>query len=328
MTGVAEEAVAVRSPAGAAGPPLRVADLGVATVRPHTTRLSQVVTLVAVIVPPAGILSAAGVLWGVAFRPLDLVLFLVFYVLTGLGITVGYHRLFAHRSFEAVQPVRIALAVLGAMTLQGPLTQWVTDHRKHHARSDAEGDPHSPHLSGGGFVGTVKGLIHAHVGWLFTTKGMERGDIYGRDLYDDRKIQVVDRLYLVWVALSVGLPFAIGFAVTGSVGRGLEAMVWAGLIRIFAFEHATFAVNSICHTFGSRRYDARDESTNNWVVAALTMGEGWHNNHHAFPRSARHGLERGEIDVSWLVIRGLQRLRVASMVRLPTPAQRNRVARA
>ena len=328
MTGVAEEAVAVRSPAGAAGPPLRVADLGVATVRPHTTRLSQVVTLVAVIVPPAGILSAAGVLWGVAFRPLDLVLFLVFYVLTGLGITVGYHRLFAHRSFEAVQPVRIALAVLGAMTLQGPLTQWVTDHRKHHARSDAEGDPHSPHLSGGGFVGTVKGLIHAHVGWLFTTKGMERGDIYGRDLYDDRKIQVVDRLYLVWVALSVGLPFAIGFAVTGSVGRGLEAMVWAGLIRLFAFEHATFAVNSICHTFGSRRYDARDESTNNWVVAALTMGEGWHNNHHAFPRSARHGLERGEIDVSWLVIRGLQRLRVASMVRLPTPAQRNRVARA
>jgi stearoyl-CoA desaturase (delta-9 desaturase) len=328
VTGVAEEAVAVRSPAGAAGPPLRVADLGVATVRPHTTRLSQVVTLVAVIVPPAGILSAAGVLWGVAFRPLDLVLFLVFYVLTGLGITVGYHRLFAHRSFEAVQPVRIALAVLGAMTLQGPLTQWVTDHRKHHARSDAEGDPHSPHLSGGGFVGTVKGLIHAHVGWLFTTKGMERGDIYGRDLYDDRKIQVVDRLYLVWVALSVGLPFAIGFAVTGSVGRGLEAMVWAGLIRIFAFEHATFAVNSICHTFGSRRYDARDESTNNWVVAALTMGEGWHNNHHAFPRSARHGLERGEIDVSWLVIRGLQRLRVASMVRLPTPAQRNRVARA
>jgi stearoyl-CoA desaturase (delta-9 desaturase) len=318
VTGVAEEAVAVRSPAGAAGPPLRVADLGVATVRPHTTRLSQVVTLVAVIVPPAGILSAAGVLWGVAFRPLDLVLFLVFYVLTGLGITVGYHRLFAHRSFEAVQPVRIALAVLGAMTLQGPLTQWVTDHRKHHARSDA----------GGGFVGTVKGLIHAHVGWLFTTKGMERGDIYGRDLYDDRKIQVVDRLYLVWVALSVGLPFAIGFAVTGSVGRGLEAMVWAGLIRIFAFEHATFAVNSICHTFGSRRYDARDESTNNWVVAALTMGEGWHNNHHAFPRSARHGLERGEIDVSWLVIRGLQRLRVASMVRLPTPAQRNRVARA
>jgi len=279
-------------------------------------------------VPPLGLVAAVWLLWNRGVHPVDLLLLAGFYVACGLGITVGFHRLFTHKSFETSAPLRAVWAILGSMAMQGPLTQWVTDHRKHHARSDAEGDPHSPHLSGGGFVGTVKGLIHAHVGWLFTTKGMERGDIYGRDLYDDRKIQVVDRLYLVWVALSVGLPFAIGFAVTGSVGRGLEAMVWAGLIRIFAFEHATFAVNSICHTFGSRRYDARDESTNNWVVAALTMGEGWHNNHHAFPRSARHGLERGEIDVSWLVIRGLQRLRVASMVRLPTPAQRNRVARA
>jgi stearoyl-CoA desaturase (delta-9 desaturase) len=302
-------------------------DLGVATVRFHTTRVSQVVTLVAVVVPPVGILSAAGVLWGVAFRPLDLILFSVFYVLTGFGVTVGYHRYFTHRAFETVQPVRIAFAILGAMTLQGPVTQWVTDHRKHHARADVAGDPHSPHLSGDGFVGAVKGLYHAHVGWLFTTKGMERGDIYGRDLYDDHTIQVIDKLYLVWVAASVGLPFLIGFAVTGSVARGFEAMVWAGLIRIFAFEHATFAVNSVCHTFGSRRYDAPDESRNNWVVAALTFGEGWHNNHHAFPRSARHGLARLELDASWLLIRVLARLRLASNVRLPTPAQMTRVAR-
>ncbi len=327
MTRPAEEMIVGLSLVESGGSGGEPGDRGIATVRPHTTRVSQVVTLVAVVVPPVGILSAAGILWGVAFRLLDLELFVAFYVLTGLGITVGYHRYFAHRSFETIQPVRIALAVLGAMTLQGPVTQWVTDHRKHHARTDVAGDPHSPHLSGPGFLGAVKGLYHAHVGWLFTTKGMERGDIYGRDLYEDRTIVAIDRLYLVWVVLSVGLPFLVGFAVTGSVARGFEALVWAGLIRIFAFEHATFAVNSVCHTFGSRRYDAKDESKNNWVVALLTFGEGWHNNHHAFPRSARHGLERFEVDTSWVVIRALERLRLASTVRLPTPAQISRVAR-
>ncbi len=303
---------------------LDASELGIATARESTSVVSRVVTLVAVIVPAGALLSAAGLLWGVAFRPLDAVLFACFYVATGLGITVGYHRYFTHRSFEAVTPVRIALAVLGAMTLQGPLTQWVTDHRKHHARSDAEGDPHSPHLAGPGFVGAVRGLWHSHVGWLFTTKGMERGVLYGRELFEDRTIRLIDRLYLLWVALSVGLPFLAGYALTGSTARGLEAMVWAGLVRIFAFEHATFAVNSICHTFGRRTYDARDESRNQWTVAYLTFGEGWHNNHHAFPRSARHGLESWQFDVSWLVISALRVLRLASAVRVPTPAQRAR----
>lgn len=300
--------------------------LEVGTTRSRTSRVSQVVTLVAVVAPAVGVASAAGLLWGVALRPLDVVLFAVFYLATGLGITVGYHRLFTHRSFEAPTPVRVALAVLGAMTLQGPVTQWVTDHRKHHARSDAEGDPHSPHLSGDGLVGTVRGLWHAHVGWMFSTKGMERGELYGRDLYEDGPIRMVDRCYLLWVVCSVGLPFLVGFAVTGSWRRGVEALVWAGLVRIFAFEHATFAVNSICHTFGRRAYVARDESRNNWVVALLTFGEGWHNNHHAFPRSARHGLGRCQLDVSWLVIAGLARCGLASSPRLPTEAQRRRVA--
>jgi stearoyl-CoA desaturase (delta-9 desaturase) len=306
---------------------LDTSTLGVATVRSRTSRVSQAVTLVAVVVPAAGVLSAAGVLWGVAFRPLDLVLFLVFYVLTGLGITVGYHRYFTHKAFEAAPVVKVALAILGAMTLQGPVTQWVTDHRKHHARSDKEGDPHSPHLAGPGVFGAARGLWHAHVGWMFSTKGMERGDPYGRDLLDDRTIQLIDRLYLVWVALSVGLPFLVGFAVTGSVARGLEALVWAGLVRIFAFEHSTFAVNSICHTFGRRTYEARDESRNNWVIAILTFGEGWHNNHHAFPRSARHGLKSLQVDVSWLVISALARLGLAKNLRLPTPAQIARAPR-
>ncbi len=310
----------------ASAPIVETDALGIGTVRARTTRVSQVVTLVAVIVPAGGVLSAAGLAWGIAFRPLDLWCFLGFYVLTGLGITVGYHRLFTHRSFEAAPPIRVALAILGAMTLQGPVTQWVTDHRKHHARSDAEGDPHSPHLSGPGVLGTIRGLAHAHVGWLFATKGMERGERYARDLYEDRAIRLVDRLYLVWVLASVGLPFLVGLAVTGSTDRALEVMVWAGLVRIFAFEHATFSVNSICHTFGRRPYEARDESRNNWVVALLTFGEGWHNNHHAFPRSARHGLERAQVDVSWMVIALLARCGLASSLRLPTPAQRAHVA--
>ncbi len=320
-------AVALDRGAGASGG-VDASQLGVATARRATSPLSRVITLVAVIAPAAGVLSAAGITWGVAFRPLDLILALVLYVTTGLGITVGYHRYFTHRSFETGTVVKALLAILGAMTLQGPVTQWVTDHRKHHARSDVEGDPHSPHRYGSGFNATVRGLIHAHVGWLFTTKGMERGERYGRDLYEDRVIRIIDRLYLVWVALSIGLPFAVGFAFTGSVARGLEAMVWGGLVRIFCFEHATFAVNSICHSFGRRAYDARDESRNNWVVAWLTFGEGWHNNHHAFPRSARHGLGRGQVDCSWWVIRSLELVHLAHNLRLPTSAQQARVRRA
>jgi len=231
---------------------------------------------------------------------LDLVLFFIFYVFTGLGSIVGYHRCFAHRSFGTVQPVRMALAVPGAMTLRGPLTQWVTDQRQHHALADAAGDPHSPHLSGDGFAGAVKGLCHADVGWLFSTKGMDRGDARRRDLHEGRALPVVDRLYLVWVALSVGLPFVIGYAFTGSVVRDLEALDWAGLIRILAFEHVRFAVNSVCHIFGSRWYNVRDESPNNWVVARSTS-PGW---------SA-----------------GCWRLGAASTVRLPTPAQIARVGK-
>jgi len=324
---VVEQATSTTVPGRQLSEPGDAVDLGVATVRPHTSRISQAVTVIAVVAPPLGILSAAGLLWGVAFRPLDLVLFCVFYVATGLGITVGYHRLFAHRSFEATRSLRVALAILGAMTLQGPVTQWVTDHRKHHARSDSEGDPHSPHLSGDDLLGTIRGLLHSHVGWLFSTKGMERGELYGRDLFEDSAIRRVDKLYLFWVGLSVTLPFLIGYAATGSASRGFEAMIWAGLIRIFVFEHATFSVNSICHTFGFRTYDARDESRNNWVVALLTFGEGWHNNHHAFPRSARHGLGRFQVDISYGVIRALEGVRAARAPRLPTPAQIARVPR-
>jgi stearoyl-CoA desaturase (delta-9 desaturase) len=301
-------------------------DVQVATVRERTSRGSQVVTVIAVVVPPLGLLFVAGLLWGVALSWIDVVLFVALYVLGGLGITVGYHRLFTHRSFETKPWLRGTFAVLGSMTMQGPVTQWVTDHRKHHALSDQEGDPHSPHAGRKpGVWGAVTGFVHAHVGWLFHLKGMERGEQYGKDLYDDRVVRRVDRLYFLWVVLTFAIPFTIGYLVGGfSLSLGFQALVWGGLIRIFAYQHATFSVNSICHLFGRRSYRSRDESRNNWVIAALTFGEGWHNNHHAFPSSARHGLDRFQLDLSWWTIRGLERAGLAWDVRIPDASQRDR----
>ena len=296
----------------------------IGTIRLRTSRISQVVTLVAVIVPPLGLFSAMGLLWGVGFRWLDVGLFAAMYVLCAFGITVGFHRYFTHRGFEARAPVKVALAVLGCMTMQGPVTQWVTDHRKHHALSDKPGDPHSPHGHGEGAWGAVRGFVHAHVGWMFSNLGMEQGREYGRDLYDDRLLRTIDRLYLLWVILTLGIPFAVGYAVGGTWGAAVEGLVWGGLIRIAAYQHATFSVNSICHMFGRQDYRARDESRNNWVVALLVFGEGWHNNHHAFPASARHGLHRRQIDVSWWVIRALERLRLVWDVKVPDASQLER----
>jgi stearoyl-CoA desaturase (Delta-9 desaturase) len=292
------------------------------TVRPRTSRISQVVTLVAVVVPPLGLVSAMGLLWGVGFHPVDLALFAGFYVVCAFGTTIGFHRYFTHRGFEAGAPVRVALAVLGCMTMQGPITQWVTDHRKHHALSDRPGDPHSPHVGHGeGLGGALRGFVHAHVGWMFSNLGMEQGREYGKDLYEDRLIRAIDRLYLFWVVLTLGLPFAIGYAVGGTAGAGLEGLVWGGLIRIAAYQHATFSVNSICHMFGRKEYRSRDEARNNWLVALLVFGEGWHNNHHAFPVSARHGLGRRQLDPSWWVISGLEKLGLVWNVKVPDAAQ-------
>ncbi|HEX2293233.1 MAG TPA: acyl-CoA desaturase [Gaiellaceae bacterium] len=294
----------------------------VGTVRPRTSRISQVVTLVAVVVPPLGLLSAMGILWGVAFHWVDLVLLVGLYVLCAFGTTIGFHRLFTHRGFEAKAPVRVTLAILGCMTMQGPITQWVTDHRKHHALSDKPGDPHSPHVGHGeGFLGALRGFVHAHVGWLFSNLAMEQGREYGRDLYEDRLVRFVDRAYLLWVGLSLGIPFAVGYAVGGTWEAGMAGLVWGGLIRIFAYQHATFSVNSICHMFGRQDFRSRDEARNNWLVALLVFGEGWHNNHHAFPASARHGLDRFQLDPSWWVIRGLEKLGLVWDVRVPDAAQ-------
>ena len=290
-----------------------------------TSGLSKAVMLVAVVVPALGVLSAMGILWGVAFHWVDLALFLVLYVLCAFGTTIGYHRYFTHRGFEAGVVVRSTLAILGCMTMQGPIRQWVSDHRKHHAHSDEEGDPHSPHVGhGDGPLGVIKGFAHAHLGWMFSSLGLDESREFARDLQEDRLVRTIDRLYLLWVALSLGIPFAVGYAVGGSLQAGVAGLVWGGLVRIFAYQHATFAVNSICHMFGRREFRSRDESRNNWLIAVLVLGEGWHNNHHAFPSSARHGLRRWQVDISWLVIRGLERLGVVWNVRRPSDAQIDR----
>ena len=291
----------------------------VATVRERTSLVSRLVTLVAVLVPPVGLVVAVAQLWAGTVHAVDVVLLVALYTAGGLGVTVGFHRLFSHRAFVAGPAVRAVLAVLGSITLQGPVTQWVTDHRKHHAFADRPGDPHSPHTSGPGLRGALAGFVHAHAGWMFVTKGMERGEVYGRDLYDDPLIRAIDRLYLVWVAVSLGLPMAVGWLVSGTLGGAVGALVWGGLLRIFLFHHATFCVNSVCHLLGRRTYDTRDRSRNNWAVALMTFGEGWHNNHHGFPRSARLGLERHQFDPGWLLVRALERLGLAARVRVPRP---------
>ena len=293
--------------------------------RTRTSRVSQIVTLIAVVVPPLGLVSAVGLLWGVGVHWVDLGLFLGLYVGCAFGTTIGFHRYFTHKGFEARAPIKALLAILGCMTMQGPVTQWVTDHRKHHALSDQPGDPHSPHVGHGeGAWGAMRGFVHAHVGWMFSNLGMEQGREYGRDLYEDRLVRTIDRMYLVWVVLTLGIPFAIGYAVGGTWQAGVEGLVWGGLIRIAAYQHATFSVNSICHMFGRQDYRSRDEARNNWLVAILVFGEGWHNNHHAFPASARHGLQRWQLDVSWWVIRALEKLRLVWNVKVPDAAQQKR----
>jgi stearoyl-CoA desaturase (delta-9 desaturase) len=194
----------------------------VGTVRSRTSRISQVVTLIAVVVPPLGLVSAIGLLWGVGFHWVDLALFVGLYVVCAFGTTIGFHRYFTHKGFEARAPVKATLAILGCMTMQGPVTQWVTDHRKHHALSDKPGDPHSPHVGyGEGARGALRGFAHAHVGWMFSNLGMEQGREYGRDLYEDRLVRTIDRMYLLWVVLTLGIPFGIAYAVGGTWHAGL-----------------------------------------------------------------------------------------------------------
>jgi stearoyl-CoA desaturase (delta-9 desaturase) len=247
--------------------------------------------------------------WGDFLRWSDVIVFAIMYVATGLGVTVGFHRHFTHRSFKAKTPVRAALAVLGSAAIEGPIISWVADHRKHHTFSDQEGDPHSPHVGhGGGFRGALKGLFHAHLGWLFihTQRGARKR--YARDLLADPVVSFVDRHFLAWALGGLVAAFALGWLIGGSFHAALTGLLWGGAVRMLVVHHVTYSINSLCHFFGRRRFETGDESRNLFWLSLLTFGESWHNNHHAFPTSAMHGMRRREIDPSALVIRGLEKL--------------------
>jgi stearoyl-CoA desaturase (delta-9 desaturase) len=204
---------------------------------------------------------------------------------------------------------------------------WVADHRKHHAHTDQEGDPHTPHGHGSGLKGAIVGLWYAHMGWLFEKSGQAEHTRYARDLYEDKGMRVIHRTFGVWVALGILIPFAIGYALAGTLGGALEAALWGGPVRIFLLHHVTWSINSVCHFFGTRRFDVDDHSTNVFWLAPLSMGEAWHHNHHTFPRSAFHGLKAWEIDPTGWVIRGMRRVKLAwNVVEITPERQRQKLA--
>jgi stearoyl-CoA desaturase (delta-9 desaturase) len=272
------------------------------------TRTERMVNLLGVFVPFGGVIVAIVLLWGSLVGPEALAMTALLYVLTGLGISVGFHRMLAHRSFEAASPVRAVLAVLGTMAMLGRVTKWVANHRKHHAFSDEEGDPHSPHLSThGGFRGALAGLWHAHVGWILAGDHAPP-ERYARDLVIDPVIAFIDRTAALWVTTGLLIPFGAGFLISGTLTGALIALLWGGAVRIFLLHHMAFAINSLCHFAGQRRFATDDESRNLSWLAPLAFGESWHNNHHAFPTSAFYGLRRRELDPGGLLIRSLERL--------------------
>jgi len=294
---------------------------------PRVTRIQKLSTLLAVIIPFLGFIFAIYSFWGRGFTWAELTSLVVMYLVTGLGITVGYHRLFTHRSFQAVAPVKFLLGVFGSMALQGPVLKWVAIHRRHHHHSDSHDDPHSPHVHGSGIWGLIKGFWHAHIGWMFTANhpSLYR---YVRDLNADRLVKVVSNLFGVWVLLGLLIPTGLGWLLTGTWTGAFLGFVWGGLVRIFLVHHATFSINSICHIWGRRPFESEDLSCNNAICGVLALGEGWHNNHHAFPASARHGLFWWQFDMSYLVIRLLEVMRLASNVRVPGPdAVRSKLVR-
>jgi stearoyl-CoA desaturase (delta-9 desaturase) len=291
---------------------------------PSITTARRASNLVALSLPFLGFVLAIVLCWNRFVEPIDLILLAVGYAATCLGITVGYHRLLTHRSFKTFPAIRYVLAVLGTLAVEGSVIKWVADHRKHHDFADEAGDPHSPHEEG---VGAVKGLWHAHAGWLFTSVGQADRRRYGADLLKDPGMRAIDAAEKPLIAASLLLPFMLGLLIKGTVSGGLVTLVWAGLVRIFLLHHATFSINSICHFFGRRRFETRDESTNVGWLALATFGESWHNNHHAFPTSAFHGMRAHELDLGGQFIRTLERLGLAwDVVRVSPERQQRRVA--
>jgi stearoyl-CoA desaturase (Delta-9 desaturase) len=269
--------------------------------------LDRTLTGLVTVLPFIGLLIAGWQLWNWWLHWYDLVAFFTVYIPTGLGITVGFHRLFTHRSFKTGPITRGVLGALGSAAIEGPLISWVADHRKHHTFSDEDGDPHSPHVDHHG----LRGLFHAHVGWLFVHDQRALKTRYAPDLLADPVSVFINRTFLWWVLAGFAVPFGIGFALGGTLMAGLTALLWGGLIRMLVLHHVTYSINSLCHVFGRRDFETGDESRNLAWLAIPSFGESWHNNHHAFPTSSVHGLKWWQVDTSSMVIRAMEKLGLA-----------------
>ena len=309
---------------------------------PTDDRLSfklKITTLLAVIIPFVGLIAAVVLLWGLAFNWLYLWLLIGMYLFTAFGITVGYHRYFTHKSFKTPKPIAALLGVAGSMAVQGPILQWAATHRKHHQHSDDHDDPHSPHAHGGGVVGTIRGVWHAHTGWLFDAHMLADGtqtpeaaasglNKYVKDLERDPVYRFISKTFAWWVLLGLLLPAVIAGLATMSWMGFLLGFIWGGLVRVFLVHHVTWSINSVCHIWGTRPFESHDESRNNAIFGVLALGEGWHNNHHAFPASARHGLSWWQLDTSFIVIWLLSKVGLASDIKLPRPERIEKKRRA
>ncbi len=270
---------------------------------PHHVRkayLYKSAVLFVVGAPFLGVLAAIVLAWNRYVFLSDITLMLSLYLLTGLGITIGYHRMLTHRSFHTSKPLKALFLICGCMAFEGPPLAWAATHISHHAHSDDEDDPHTP----------LAGFWHAHMGWMFRNH-YEDPNVYAPHLLKDPVIVFVDRTAVIWMTLSLLFPLLVG---------GWTGLLWGGLVRIFITTHATWSVNSVCHTFGKRPFESSDESRNEWIVGLLAFGEGWHNNHHAFPTSAFHGLHWWQFDLSGLLIRAMEKMGLIWSVERVTPA--------
>ena len=297
----------------------------------HTmSRTTKIANLGAVVVPFLATLAAIVLFWNRIVSAPDLAILTVMYLLTATGITVGYHRLLTHRSFRTHKPTEYLFAFFGSMAVQGSVIAWVADHRKHHAHTDVEGDPHSPHVGHGDCVGGVlRGLWHAHTGWLLSEHGRADWKKYAPDLYEDTGMRFINSRFVSLVMLGLALPALVGYLLTGTLLGAATGLLWGGLVRVFLVHHVTWSVNSICHFLGTRRFEVEDHSTNVFWLALPSLGESWHHNHHAFPRSAVHGLRRWELDPSALFIRAMERLGLAwNVIRIAPERQEAKLATA
>lgn len=281
-------------------------------------RFEQVLTLVYVVLPFLALLAAVPFAWGWGLTWLDIAIGLVMYVVTGLGVTVGYHRYFTHGSFKAKRPLRIGLAIAGSLSIEGDVIFWVAEHRRHHKYADQEGDPHSPWRFGEDWKALTKGLVYAHIGWFFSSERTSR-QRFAPDLIADNAIRRISRTFVVWAAVSLLLPPLIGGLATMSWQGALSAFFWASLVRLALLHHVTWSINSVCHTFGVEHFEVRDKSRNVWWLAVLSFGESWHNLHHADPTCARHGALKGQVDPSARIIWLFEKLGWVYDVRWPNP---------